>query len=95
MEPSDEVEINEDKLKRKVSQQKIWDFFGITSQQYSQLSLQEKTTMLRKYCSANLNNCGVGKFFFSCSLIFLAGTQLFYALDSFFLFVSFCRRSFA
>ena len=62
--PNNEVEINEDKLKRIVSQQKIWDFFGITSQQYSQLFLQKKTTILRKYYSANLNNCGDGKLFF-------------------------------
>lgn len=65
VEPKQEVEIDQDKLKYMVSQKSIWGFFGITSSQYSLLSSDEKTAMLKKYYIKNLSTFyGNGKLLF-------------------------------
>lgn len=63
--------IDQDKLKHKVSQESIWNHFGLTAHQYSQVPTGENATMVKKYYLENLNvYLGDGKsFFLFCSLV--------------------------
>ena len=52
---SAEPEIDHYKLKQMISQQSIWDYFELKQIDYSKLSADEKTTMIKKYYFENLN----------------------------------------
>ena len=52
--PEAEPEIDHDKLKHMVSQKRIWDYFGLTAEKYSELPSADMVTMIKKYYLDNL-----------------------------------------
>lgn len=55
VEQKQEIEIDENKLKRMISKKSIWDFFGIGQSQYFLLPVAEKNKMLKKYYTVNIS----------------------------------------